>query len=43
MAIGSVGKNQALQIKRQIKFNAKQEGYFVPKSLVPMEKVIDLL
>jgi len=41
MAIGCIGNNQALQLKRQIKFKAEQEGYFVPKNLVPMEQVVN--
>lgn len=39
--IGGVGNNKALDIKKEIKIKLESEGYRLPRSLVPMEKVID--
>ncbi len=39
MQIGCIGKNKALEIKKEIKQNLEQEGYYLPKNLVPMESV----
>lgn len=41
MQIGCVGKNKALEIKKEIQVQADTNGYFLPKNLVPMEYVID--
>ena len=41
MKLGCVGKNKALEIKREIKEQADANGYFLPNNLVPMEYVID--
>ena len=41
MIIGACGKNKALIIKRDIKSSLEAQGYYLPKNLVPMEKVID--
>lgn len=41
MAIGCVGQNRGLEIKRTIKEKLEKEGYFLPKNLVPMSAVIE--
>lgn len=41
MKLGCVGKNKALEIKREIQDQAGANGYFLPNNLVPMEYVID--
>lgn len=39
--IGAVGTKTALGIMRTLRKEAKNEGYFLPRNLVPMEKVIE--
>ena len=41
MDIACIGNNQTLQIKRIIKKDLKEKGYFTPKNLVPMWAVIE--
>lgn len=39
--IGCVGESKALEIMREIRSKVQNEGYYLPKNLVPMEKVIE--
>ena len=41
MAIGHIGKNQALDIKKIIKTDLEEKGYSLPKNLLPMPAVIE--
>ncbi len=39
-AIGRVGTNKAQEIKREIKDDLENQGYRLPRGLVPMEFVV---
>lgn len=41
MQIGSIGKNQALKIKNEIKHKLQADDYFLPNNLIPMESVLN--
>lgn len=43
MKLANVGRNSALTIKRTIKNNLEEKGYYVPKNVVPMQEVIKYL
>lgn len=39
--IGCVGQNKALEIMKEIRTKIENDGYYLPRNLVPMEKVIE--
>lgn len=39
--IGYVGDNKAWEIMNKIRANLENEGYYLPRGLVPMEKVVE--
>ncbi len=41
MKLAGIGKNKALEIRRQIKRKLIREGYLLPNNLLPMNKVIE--
>ena len=41
MKLGSIGYNKALYVKKIIKESLKNEGYFLPRGLIPMDKLVD--
>ena len=43
MKLGQFGRNSALKIKREIKNKLVNQGYRIPKHLVPMKEVVDYL
>ncbi len=43
MRLAQVGRNSALTIKGAIKNNLEQQGYYVPKNVVPMQEVVKYL
>lgn len=43
MVLTNSGKNTCLKLKRQLKEQLEQENYFLPKSVLPMDKVVDFL
>lgn len=44
MALGNVGKNTALKIKKELKEQLEEENYFIPSpALLPMDKVVEKL
>ena len=43
MALGQLGRNSALRIKRDIKSKLTKQGYKIPNHLIPMKEVVDYL
>ncbi len=43
MALGQLGRNSALKIKREIKAKLIKQGYKIPNHLIPMKEVVDYL
>ena len=43
MALGQLGRNSALRIKREIKSKLTKQGYKIPNHLIPMKEVVDYL
>ena len=43
MALGQLGRNSALKIKRDIKSKLTKQGYKIPNHLIPMKEVEDYL
>ena len=43
MALGQLGRNSALRIKREIKSKLTKQGYKIPNHLIPMKEVEDYL
>ena len=43
MKLGKFGRNYALKIKKDIKNKLVNQGYRIPKHLVPMKEVVDYL
>ena len=43
MALGQLGRNSALKIKREIKSKLTKQGYKIPNHLIPMKEVVDYL
>ncbi len=43
MALGQLGRNSALKIKRDIKSKLTKQGYKIPNHLIPMKEVVDYL
>ncbi len=43
MRLANVGRNSALSIKKTIKSDLEEKGYYVPKNVVPMQEVIKYL
>lgn len=43
MVLTNSGKNTCLKLKRQLREQLEQENYFLPKSVLPMDKVVDFL
>ena len=41
MKLGSIGSNKALYVKKVIRESLEAEGYFLPRGLVPMDKLVD--
>lgn len=41
MQLGMIGRNKALEIKKEISDGLKEKGYKLPQNYVPMEKVVD--
>lgn len=41
MKLGSIGYNKALHVKKIIKESLEDEGYFLPRGLIPMDKLVD--
>lgn len=43
MALGQLGRNSALRIKREIKSKLTKQGYKIPNHLIPMKEIVDYL
>ena len=43
MALGQLGRNSALKIKREIKSKLTKQGYKIPNHLIPMKEDVDYL
>ena len=43
MKLLGCGRNKALDVKKQIKNNLINEGYFIPGNDLPMQAVVDVL
>ena len=43
MALGQLGRNSALRIKREIKSKLTKQGYKIANHLIPMKEVVDYL
>ena len=41
MKLGSIGSNKALYVKKVIRESLENEGYFLPRGLIPMDKLVD--
>ena len=42
-ALACVGNNKAYEIKTKITKDLEENGYFLPKGLIPMEKLVEYL
>lgn len=43
MVLTHSGKNTCLKIKKQIKEQLESENYYLPKNVLPMDKVVEFL
>ena len=43
MILTNSGKNTCLKLKKQLKEQLEQENYFLPRSVLPMDKVVEFL
>jgi hypothetical protein len=43
MKLTQVGKNNALKIRKELKSELEQDGYILPKNLLPMCEVVNKL
>lgn len=43
MILTNSGKNTCLKLKRQLREQLEQENYFLPKSVLPMDRVVEFL
>lgn len=43
MILTHSGKNTCLKIKKQLREQLESENYFLPKSVLPMDKVVEFL
>ena len=41
--IANVGENKALEIMRNIRNSLENDGYRLPRNLIPMDKLVDYL
>lgn len=43
MKLTEIGKNNALKLRKEIKYELENEGYVLPKNLLPMCEVVKKL